>query len=62
MIRPSFRSDGGDVELVDIEDRKVVIRLSGACDDCPISFDEGSGVIERILRSRLPQIEQLTVI
>jgi Fe-S cluster biogenesis protein NfuA len=62
MIRPSFRSDGGDVELVDVNDRNVVIRLTGACAGCPISFPESAGVIERIMRSRLPQISELTVV
>jgi Fe-S cluster biogenesis protein NfuA len=62
MIRPSFRSRGGDIQLVGIKDRSVVIRLSGACDDCPISFAESSGVIARVVRSRIPQIESLTVI
>lgn len=62
MIRPSFRSRGGDIRLVGVKDRSVVIRLSGACDDCPISFAESSGVIDRVVRSRIPQIESLTVI
>jgi Fe-S cluster biogenesis protein NfuA len=62
MMRPSFRKAGGDVNLVGVKDRSVMIRLSGACNDCPISFGESSGVIERIVRSRLPQIEELTVV
>jgi len=62
MIRPALRAEGGDVELVDLDDRSAVIRLSGACEGCPISFEEGAGVIERIVRSRVPQLERLTVI
>jgi len=62
MIRPTFRSQGGDVRLVDLDDRSAVIRLSGACDGCPISFEESAGVIERIVRSRVPHLERLTVV
>jgi Fe-S cluster biogenesis protein NfuA len=62
MIRSALRPRGGDVELVDVRGREVVVRLSGACDGCPVSFSENAGVIERVLRSRLPQIEQLAVV
>jgi Fe-S cluster biogenesis protein NfuA len=61
-IRPSYRSRGGDIELVGIKDRSVTIRLSGACGGCPIDFGADAGAIERIVRSRLPQIHQLTVV
>ena len=62
MIRPSLRSRGGNVELIGIEDRKVVVRLSGACAECPLSFSETAGVVERIVRSRMPEISELSVV
>ena len=62
MIRPSFKRKGGNVELVGVKGREVVVRLSGACERCPISFEESSGVVERIIRSRVPAIEQLTIV
>jgi hypothetical protein len=61
MIRPAFRADGGDISLVDVDDRTVVVRL-GVVDDSPFPFDIGSGVLERIIRSRIPQIERLDVV
>ena len=36
-IRPSLQADGGDVELVDVEDGIVRVRLTGACSGCPMS-------------------------
>jgi Fe-S cluster biogenesis protein NfuA len=36
-IRPSLQADGGDVELVDVEDGIVKVRLTGACGGCPMS-------------------------
>ena len=62
MIRPTFKKKGGDVELADVQNDQVVIKLSGAGDGAPISFETSSGVIERIVRSRVPQIRELTVI
>ena len=35
-IRPSLQADGGDVELVDVQDGVVQVRLQGACKGCPI--------------------------
>jgi len=36
-IRPSLQADGGDVELVDVVDGVVTVRLTGACGGCPMS-------------------------
>ena len=36
-IRPSLQADGGDVELVDVENGIVKVRLTGACGGCPMS-------------------------
>jgi len=36
-IRPALQADGGDVELVDVEDGIVSVRLTGACGGCPMS-------------------------
>ncbi|MDY0232069.1 MAG: NifU family protein, partial [Candidatus Saccharicenans sp.] len=37
QIRPSLQADGGDVELVDVVDGVVSVRLKGACGGCPMS-------------------------
>jgi Fe-S cluster biogenesis protein NfuA len=34
-IRPSLQADGGDIELVSIEDNVVKVKLKGACGTCP---------------------------
>ena len=36
-IRPMLQADGGDVELVDVQEGIVTVRLQGACAGCPIS-------------------------
>ena len=34
-IRPALRSDGGDLELIDVEGDRVIVKLQGACAGCP---------------------------
>ena len=55
-IRPSIQADGGNVELVNVdEDSKVVtVRLTGACVRCPMSQLTLKAGIERILKHEIP--------
>ena len=57
LIRPSLIADGGDVELVDIdEDGTVSVELTGACKGCPLSALTLANGIERILKERVPGV------
>ena len=48
-IRPYLLTDGGDIELVDIQDESIVnVRLTGACGDCEYSHQTMAGVTEAI--------------
>ncbi len=58
-IRPSLQADGGDVELVDIEDGVVKVRLQGACHGCPMSQMTLKNGIERILKEEIPEIKSV---
>ena len=49
-IRPLLQRDGGDVELVEIEDGVVKVRLQGACAGCPMSQMTLKNGIEKILK------------
>ena len=51
-IRPSLQADGGDVELVDVIDGVVTVRLQGACHGCPMSQITLKNGIERLLKRR----------
>jgi Fe-S cluster biogenesis protein NfuA len=54
-IRPYLQRDGGDVELVEYTDDKVVkIRLLGHCAGCPHAQATIKGGIERVLKEDLP--------
>ncbi len=56
-IRPQIQGDGGDVELVDVDENNVVtVRLTGACVGCPMSQLTLKGGIERIIKQQIPEI------
>jgi Fe-S cluster biogenesis protein NfuA len=60
LIRPSLQADGGDVELVDVnEDGVVSVELQGACNGCPLSSMTLANGIERILKERVPGVERV---
>jgi len=59
-IRPSLQADGGDVELVNVDDKGVVsVRLTGACRGCPMSTMTLKMGIERVLREQIPEIKSV---
>ncbi|MEA3438456.1 MAG: NifU family protein [Thermodesulfobacteriota bacterium] len=58
-IRPMLQADGGDVELVDIEDGVVKVRLQGACAGCPMSQMTLKNGIEKILKKEIPEVKSV---
>ncbi len=58
-IRPSLQADGGDVELVDVVDGVVKVRLQGACRGCPMSQMTLKNGIEKILKDEIPEIKSV---
>lgn len=61
-IRPSLRADGGDVELVDVEEGVVKLRLKGACAGCPMSTMTLKNGIERILKQEISGIKEVVAV
>jgi Fe-S cluster biogenesis protein NfuA len=59
QIRPSLQADGGDVELVDVVDGIVKVRLKGACAGCPMSQMTLAFGIERILKEKIPEVKKV---
>ncbi|MDD8031915.1 MAG: NifU family protein [Acidobacteriota bacterium] len=62
QIRPSLQADGGDVELVDVVDGVVSVRLKGACGGCPMSQMTLKMGIERLLKKEIPEIKSVVAI
>ena len=58
-VRPALQADGGDVELIAVEDGVVKVRLQGACYGCPMAQLTLKNGIERTLRAEIPEIKQV---
>ena len=61
-IRPALQADGGDIQLVDVVDNIVKVRLVGACAGCPMSQMTLAMQVERIIKQRVPQIERVVAV
>ncbi|MBR9918971.1 NifU family protein [bacterium] len=61
-IRPFLQADGGDVELVDILDGVVRIKLVGACSTCDISHITMKAGVEESIKKALPEIKEVVAV
>ena len=61
-IRPSLQADGGDVELIDVQDGIVSVRLTGACGSCPMSTMTLKMGVERAIRQEVPEVKKLVAV
>ncbi len=61
-IRPNLRADGGDVELVDVKDGVVSVRLKGACAGCPMSTMTLKNGIERLLKQEISDVKEVIAV
>ena len=59
LIKPALQADGGDVELIDVNDGVVKLRLTGACGGCPMASMTLKNLVERTLRERVPEIREV---
>ena len=61
-IRKGLQQDGGDIELVGIEDGIVKVRLKGACAGCPMSQMTLANFVETALRKEVPGIKKVEAV
>ena len=62
-IRPALQKDGGDVEFIDVDqDNIVTVRLTGACENCPMSQVTLKEGIEKFLKSEIPAIKAVQAV
>jgi Fe-S cluster biogenesis protein NfuA len=63
QVRPGLRADGGDVEVVDIDDDNIVqVRMKGACEGCASSAMTLTMGIEAALKAQIPEIRFLEAV
>jgi Fe-S cluster biogenesis protein NfuA len=61
-VRPALLADGGDVELIDVKDGVVTLRLTGACGGCPMATMTLKGGIERVLKEQVPEVKEVIAV
>jgi Fe-S cluster biogenesis protein NfuA len=63
QIRPYLQNDGGDIELVDVDDQGVVkVRLQGACSGCPSAAMTLKMGVERNLKAHVPEVSEVVAV
>ena len=58
-IRPFLNRDGGDIQLVDVEGDKVLVKLIGNCNGCPMSFSTMKLGVENTIKQYAPEITEV---
>ncbi len=61
-IRPQLMMDGGNVELVEVNDGTVKVKLTGACGGCPMATMTLKMGIEKILKQEIPEIKEVIAV
>lgn len=58
-IRKGLKMDGGDIELVDVSENIVTVKLKGACAGCPFSQMTIKNFVERELKKAIPEVKKV---
>lgn len=60
QVRPSLQRDGGDIELVSVDEKGTVkVRLKGACGSCPMSTMTLKMGVEKYLKEQIPEVKEV---
>jgi Fe-S cluster biogenesis protein NfuA len=62
LIRPQLQADGGNVELVDVNDGTVKVRLTGACSGCPMAAMTLKDGVERVIKEQVPEVVEVVAL
>ncbi len=61
-VRPLLQRDGGDIELVEVTDGVVKVRLTGACKGCPMSQMTLKQGVEKMLMKEVPGLKEVQAV
>lgn len=63
-IRPALQSHGGNIELVEFNDKEnlVKVKLTGGCASCPMAEMTLKGLVEQTLREKLPNVKKVEAV
>jgi Fe-S cluster biogenesis protein NfuA len=62
LIRPQLQADGGNIELVDVSDGTVKVRLTGACSGCPMAAMTLKEGVERVIKEQVPEVVEVVAL
>ncbi len=58
-VVPALEAHGGGIELIDVKDEKVFVRLTGACGTCPMAIMTLKAGVERELKAAFPELKEV---
>ena len=61
-VRVSLKSEGGDIELLDVRDGVVYVKLKGACGTCPMSALTMKSLVESSIKKEIPEIKAVQAV
>ena len=61
-LRPNLQADGGNVELIDVTDGVVKVKLTGACGSCPMSQMTLKMGVEKALKQQIPEVKRVEAV
>lgn len=61
-IRPALQADGGDIQLVSVENGIVKVRLVGACMGCPMSQMTMTQGVETVIKKAVPEVKKVIAV
>jgi len=58
-LRPNLQADGGNIQLVDVQEGVVKVKLTGACAGCPMSRMTLQWGVEQFLKKKVPEVQKV---
>jgi Fe-S cluster biogenesis protein NfuA len=58
-IRPALQADGGDVELLEVNNGTVKLKLTGHCAGCPMASMTLKNGVERVIKEHVPEVKEV---
>jgi Fe-S cluster biogenesis protein NfuA len=61
-VRVSLKAEGGDIELLDVRNDVVYVKLKGACGTCPMSMLTMKSLVETSIMNEIPEIKAVQAV
>ncbi|MDA8078728.1 MAG: NifU family protein [Nitrospiraceae bacterium] len=61
-VRAGLKTEGGDIELIDVKETAVYVKLKGACGSCPMSSLTMKGLVEQSIKKEIPEVTSVQAV